>query len=200
MERKFNKKNFDIMIKILLIILKVSIILAFVAGGILIVGFLAVLIVTKTEFNFDLELLNHVNLTLGNIWYDVSAAGFSGTINIKNITLIGIMVISLNLLFYQYIQIVFSKFLRNIKNDNLFSVENTVKIKNIGIAFIIASLVINLANSALYYYGFDLLNITEFDINFGINTTYLFTGLIILVVAYVFDYGSYLQEEHDGTV
>jgi hypothetical protein len=45
-----------------------------------------------------------------------------------------------------------------------------------------------------------MLELFELGVSLSPNLQAVFMGIIILIVAYIFDYGSYLQEEHDMTV
>jgi hypothetical protein len=70
----------------------------------------------------------------------------------------------------------------------------------LAIGFLIASVVLSILNSVFFTVVMNQLEIAEMNVNYTINTTYLFMGILIFILAYVFDYGSYLQEEYDHTI
>ena len=55
-------------------------------------------------------------------------------------------------------------------------------------------------NGLLMTEFFNLLSLNNMGANYMFNFQQLFIGFLIIVLANVFDYGSYLQEDHDMTV
>jgi hypothetical protein len=60
--------------------------------------------------------------------------------------------------------------------------------------------ILSWANSLFLYQVVETLDLYDATVNFSMEIPSLFMGAILLIVAYVFDYGTYLQEEHDMTV
>jgi Ca2+/Na+ antiporter len=76
-------------------------------------------------------------------------------------------------------------------------------VKNIyNIAFIIifGGVIIPLFQFLVGIFSINKIGIAGLDINFGINLTMILIGLLILILASIFQYGAYLQNENDQTI
>lgn len=200
MNRKFNKKQFEFVMKGTAIVTKIFNVILYIALAVVAVLFIAVIFINQRHFNFDLSHLDNINVSINNILYELSGDTLSGIVNVKTILLVGAGVAFINLGFVQYILLTVRKLVTNIKDDQPFDQQNTVLLKNLAIAFLIASVVLSILNSVFFTVVMNNLEIVEMNVNYSINTTYLFMGILIFILAYVFDYGSYLQEEYDSTI
>lgn len=200
MNRSFNKKFFDSMIKVVHVILKYSVIALFVLLGILGVVFLVALFLPKSLFDFDLQLLENTQVTVMNVVYDLEAFGFTGVINVKWMFVLAVFAAIGNLSFYQFVQIQLKKLMKNVREGSPFSESSTGYLKYMGIGFLVASVVLPIINGSLFMVIINQLEIFEATINFSLDIQLLFTGVLILILGYIFDYGAYLQEEHNLTV
>lgn len=106
-----------------------------------------------------------------------------------------------------------NRWLRNIKNGDIFTVRNSRFIELAGYTLIILTVLEALAEftvSNLLASTFAVTEITNelnSQLSFGFsentiefNLMILFSGIIVWILARVFKYGAFLQEEYDGTV
>lgn len=200
MNRTFNKKRFDIIIKFTHLFLKYSVRILYVLIALLIVGFVVVIFIPKSLLDFDLAILEEVNVQYFNIVYDLSDGGFTGIYNVKWLVTLLLFTGATNLIFFQFIQIQLRNVINDVKAESPFSENNVLFLKRVAYGFLIASVLLPLLNGWLFMTMINTFEIYSATINFSLNFQMLFTGVLVLILAYVFDYGAYLQEEHDMTV
>lgn len=200
MNRTFNKGRFDVVIDITHLLLKWSVRALYVLIGILTVGFLVFLFLPKGLLDYDISNLENINVLYANIYYEISGESFVGIYNVKWLLTLLFFAGIANLAFYQYIQIQLRNVISNVKQKEPFSINNVNYLKYMAYAFLISSLVLPIVNGWLFTTAVNTFEIYEATINFSLNMQSLFMGILVLILAYVFDYGSYLQEEHDMTV
>ncbi len=200
MEQTFNRKRYEVIIKVVNIFLKWSIRAIFVLLGIILIGFIAVVFIPKTLLNFDMANLENINVQFANVLQEINGDIFTGVANVKNLLLILLFTGIVNLTFFQFIQIQLKKIVSSVKEELPFRNSNAIILRNLGMGYIIASIMVSLINSWLMMTIVNTFNVYEATINFSVNFQMVFMGVIILILAYVFSYGSVLQEEHDSTV
>lgn len=200
MSRKFNKERFETVIKLVDVFLKFSVIAIFVLLGILTLGFITTLFIPSGLYDFDLANLEQMSVQVFGLDYDLTALGLTGVVNIKRVVIAGIFALLINLGFYQFVQVLLKKVMSNIRNQHPFNPTNVTYLKYMGIGFLVASLLLPIFNSVFFVQVMNTLDLFDVDVNASLNFQSLYMGVIILILAYIFDYGSYLQEEHDMTV
>lgn len=84
--------------------------------------------------------------------------------------------------------------------ENPFHRGNPKRIRDIGLAVMAAAFLIPAANSWVALRMVRSFALEDFSILYSPDVVLAFTGLLLLVLAAVFDYGCYLQEEIDQTV
>jgi len=77
---------------------------------------------------------------------------------------------------------------------------NSKRIHEIGRAVLASAFLIPGANSFVAWKMIRTFNLSELSILYTPDLKLAFTGLLLLILAWVFDYGGYLQEEMDQTV
>ena len=179
MNHSFNKKFFDSMIKVVHAVLKWSVVALFVLMGLLVVIFVVTLFIPASVFDFDLAHIGNMNVNVMNVMYDMSGFGFSGIVNVKLLFLLILFVALGNLAFYQYIQIQLKKLMSNIKEGSPFNYSSAKFLRYMGIAFLIASVVLPILNGWLFMGVINTLEIFEASINFSLSPTLLLICLCI---------------------
>lgn len=99
-------------------------------------------------------------------------------------------------IFYQL-----TKILKTVEEEHPFALENANRLNIIGMILILAAF----AKEATSYYVLavtvGLIDIPNLTVNYSlVDTSTVITGFLVLLLASIFKYGSYLQEEHDSTV
>ncbi len=200
MSRTFNKKFFDSMIKVVHIFLKWSVRAIYVLLIIILVGFLVTLFLPADLFDFNLENLKNIDIGTINVLNSISDGGLTGIVDAKEIILLLIFMAGINLFFFQFIQIQLRKIMNNIRNKSPFNEKNAKFLKVLGIAFLVSSVVLPSIGGWFFMDLVNTLKVYEATFNFSIHFQSVLMGALILILAYIFDYGTYLQEEHDMTV
>lgn len=90
--------------------------------------------------------------------------------------------------------------LKTVKEDQPFAAENANRLTNMGVVMLISSFLANVIQATVVFVIISTLNIPNIDVNYSLNLTMLLMGLLLLILAGVFRYGSYLQDEVDSTL
>lgn len=90
--------------------------------------------------------------------------------------------------------------LKTVGEDRPFSEENSRRLTIIGVTLIIGSVVFRAAEGVVASAIIHTLNIQNMQINYGLDGFMMLSGFLILILAGVFKYGSYLQQEYDATL
>lgn len=200
MNRSFNKDKFNNVIKAVSIILRLSVIFLYVLLGFLFIAAVIFAFLPKDILDFDLANLENLNVQFTNIMYILRDGSFIGIINLKWLLVLLFFTISVNVLFIQLILLKLRKIVSDVKEENPFSVKNIHRLKFISIAYFVSSFVLPTVNGWLFTVGANTFKIFDATFNFSLNFSAIFMGVILLILAYVFDYGASLQEDYDLTV
>ena len=93
-----------------------------------------------------------------------------------------------------------SRILKTVEANRPFSEENSRSLTVIGFILLIGSFVIRVVEGIVARAIIDTLNIQNMQVNYSIDGFMIIAGLLILILAGVFKYGSYLQQEYDTTL
>ena len=93
-----------------------------------------------------------------------------------------------------------SKILKTVESDRPFSEENSGRLTIIGFVLIIGSFVFKIAECIVANAMIHALNIQNVQVNYSADGFMMLTGFLILILAGVFKYGNYLQQEYDATL
>lgn len=201
MDRSLNKKKFESVIKVVYHFLRICVVALYVLLGVLVLTSIVFPFISKGLFNFDLSNLENINIESGSILYEVRGIiTFTGIVNVKWLLSLAFVVLTVNLVFFQFILIQLKKIITDVYNKIPFSDKNIKRLKYMGIAYLISSVVLPILNGSLFVKVANTFNIFDATINFSIDFQSAFIGIIILILAYVFEYGASLQEDIDLTV
>ena len=90
--------------------------------------------------------------------------------------------------------------LETVETDKPFAKENEKRLTIIGVILILGSIILRITGAMAAKTIITTLNITNLDININIDLFMAFTGFMMLILAGIFKYGNYLQEEYDSTL
>lgn len=200
MSRSFNQNRFKSLIQGTHLFLSWFIIGLYILIGLLGIALIVFTMLPKGLLDFDLSNIENINIQFSSVMYEIDESIFSGVVNVKWLLALGSLVGLVNIGFLQYILTLLRNMMKDVEAKQPFSEANVKRLKWIGIAYLVAAVVLPFANSMFFLHLIDLLDLFEANANFTIRFQSVFMGLIILILAYVFDYGAYLQEDHDMTV
>jgi hypothetical protein len=110
------------------------------------------------------------------------------------------MWISFGALFVSVVLFEVKRILKAVVADNPFEKGNSKNLVVIAIALLVASIIMPIFESRIVTTIIEALKISNISTSYSIDGTLLFTGILILILAGVFQYGNYLQEEVDSTL
>lgn len=200
MTQSFNKNRFDMIIKVVHYFLRYAMVAVLVLAGIIAVAGVTVMFIPKSALDFNLGNIENINVQVMNVLYSLNNSTLTGVINVKWLVVFGAFAAVLNLAFIYYIFRQLKRIVGDVKQEVPFSEHNILRLKRLGFAYVISSVVLPMINSGFMVYVVNLLDLFDANVNFQISLQSLFMGALILILATVFEYGKYLQEDHDLTV
>lgn len=90
--------------------------------------------------------------------------------------------------------------LKTIVNDHPFEKNNSKRLLIIGIVLMAGSVILKIAEGITAMAIINSLEIKNVDITLTVDGAMLLTGFLVLILAGIFRYGSYLQDEYDATL
>ena len=123
-----------------------------------------------------------------------------GVIQIKSVLQALFMWISFVSLMGSVLLYELKRILKNVVADNPFEKGNSKNLTVIAITLLVGSLLMPIFEGRIAMAVIDVLKISNFNTNFMIDWNLLMSGILILILAGVFQYGNYLQEEVDSTL
>lgn len=90
--------------------------------------------------------------------------------------------------------------LETVLQDKPFAPANAGRIKVLGIILLAGSVLISVIRAVMAYAGIKTFAIANMDVAVTVDLSMLLIGLLLLVLAGVFRYGNYLQDEVDATL
>jgi formylmethanofuran dehydrogenase subunit D len=90
--------------------------------------------------------------------------------------------------------------LKTVEEDRPFATENAKRLMVIGFTFIIGSFVIRAAEFFVIKVLIDTFRLQNLSLNYSADNNMMIMAFLMFILAGVFRYGSYLQQEFDSTV
>lgn len=200
MSRSFNKKQFHAIIDVVYLFLRWAVVSLIILTSLLFVSNVVMLFLPQSILDYDLANLENVNIQLMNVMYSLNNASFTGIVNVKWLLSFALFTGIVNLVFIIIVMILLRNLIADVKQQQPFSENNIKRLKYMGYAYLISSIVLPFINQSFSMYVVNLFELWQATVNFSINLQAVFMGVIILILAGVFEYGEYLQEDHDLTV
>ena len=169
-----------------------------VSAAISLLLLIATFFINENSFAF-LKARAGLNVMVGVIKFNIDPSLYEN-INLKH--LLQTMLPMVTVLFSMSIVISHNLrlILKTVANDRPFEKNNAKRLFIISIVLIIVSVVWKIIEGIYALTIVNILKIESIDVNFSIDGAMLLTGVLILILAGVFRYGSYLQDEYDTTL
>ncbi|WP_099204149.1 DUF2975 domain-containing protein [Scatolibacter rhodanostii] len=161
---------------------------------------------TNTGYDNPILLTDFLDNTSSHVWYinysqklhlflSGSSVAFLTQLLIRLIPICSVLPTSMALLFTY-------PFLQNIANKNVFVTENASYLFKAGLALLIGSPVVTITTSIFFPFLIQSFTDNSLSLSVQINpfSSDILFGAILLLIAYIFDYGIYLQNEVDSTL
>ncbi|MCR3920920.1 MAG: DUF2975 domain-containing protein [Firmicutes bacterium] len=184
--------------KFLRILAQISFWLVVVLGAASLALGVATLFMSSDSFTFN--FLDNIRLSMdGVLQFDLSLANITATTKKEIITTI-LFALSSFAIIYGLIISQLTSFLKTVENGMPFASANVKRLNMIGILFIVGSFIINTVYGLVANKIIHALGISTLSVNLQSDANMLFMGIIIIILAGIFRYGSYLQDEYDATI
>jgi len=92
------------------------------------------------------------------------------------------------------------RILKSVIQDNPFKKGNSRNLTVIALVLIIGSCILPFLEARVVSEIIRVLQIANINFSYSVDSTMMFSGIIVLILAGVFQYGNYLQEEVDSTL
>jgi hypothetical protein len=143
----------------------------------------------------------HFGITIDNvIYFSMNTDGMNSPVNLKPLLQIALPFALVLLAFFVVGVKQVMEILKSVARDNPFDESNSGRLYRVGRILLIASVVVSAGRVVVYNQIIGMMKLSDVRTNFSVNVTLLLTGLLVLILAGVFKYGSYLKSEYDATV
>jgi len=167
---------------------------------IFLLGNIVLLFVPAEKVVINANLYGSLSATLGGNMFFKFIPQVSGDIMIKPFLQAFFSWIAVAALMVSIILFELRRILKSVVADHPFEKGNSRHLTVIAITLIAGSLIVPVLQGRIFSAIIQALQISNIDFSYSMDCTLLFTGIIILILAGVFQYGNYLQEEVDSTV
>jgi hypothetical protein len=164
----------------------------------LLAGIIISLVPAKDVVVF-VNMSGYLNATFGNTMFKFIPPT-NGQIMIKPFLQTLFMYISFGALMVSVILFEVKGILNTVIADNPFEKGNSKKLTVIALVLVVESVIVPFLEERIVKTIIQTLQINNINVSYAIDGNLLFTGILILILAGVFQYGNYLQEEVDSTL
>ncbi|MFP4478842.1 MAG: DUF2975 domain-containing protein [Candidatus Izemoplasmatales bacterium] len=199
MKTKFDKKNFDLILNVTRFLTKITLIFLIVIFTVLTLVSVGVIFINSANYNIDLENITHFTLSVASLDIDMPIKSMTGTLNVRYLILYASATGMIYVASFYYLFKKADAFLAFVKQATPFHPDNIHLMYHIGKVLVILSIALPLITLPFSWAIAHALPI-DVQVNIGIQGGLLIIGLIVLLLASIFNYGAYLQEEYDQTV
>jgi hypothetical protein len=186
------------LVKVLYIICNIFFWITTIGAGLFLLGNIIISIVPASKMVMDAS--GSLSATVGGMMFFKFDPQISGDIIIKPFLQAFFSWIIVSGLMVSIILFEIKRILKSVLQDNPFKLGNSKNLTVIGAVLIVGSFIIPFLEGKTISAIIRALHINGINFSFSIDGTMLFSGIIVLILAGVFKYGSYLQEEVDSTL
>jgi hypothetical protein len=195
MDKTFNKDSFKRLTRIIRIVVQSFYWASIVCGALCLIGFIVLqfipgeYLMSNDNAGFTLSLDGMIRYEAGD-----KAVNLAGVY--QSITIMAALLSAGLAVFLKHL----AALLKTVEGDTPFTTGNTNRLKTMGIilllyAFLAPGAGVLVASSMVHAFAAN--NIT---VVYSVNISLLFSGFVLLILAGIFQYGSFLQSEYDTTL
>ena len=167
--------------------MRISVVALYVLLGLLFLTSVVLPFVSKGVFDFNLANLDNIDIQTGSILYEVRGiVTLTGIVNVKWLVSLAFVVLTVNLVFFQFVLIQLKQIITDVYHKIPFSDKNIKRLKYMGIAYLVSSVVLPMVNGSLFAMVANTFNIFEATVSFSMDLQSVFIGIIILIIAVAF--------------
>jgi hypothetical protein len=199
MKTKFDKKNFDLLLKGTIVLTKIVQIISIIGLVALVLLAIGALIIPSDLYNIDLSNISNFSMNIGALDMNIPIQRMQGTLNIRYLLVFASVTLMIYMASALYLFKKVEVFLGFVKKGTPFADDNIHLMYYIGKLLVVFAFLLPLVT---YPFAWRLAHVLPLDISVNIEIEFglLMLGLVVLLLASIFNYGAYLQEEYDQTV
>jgi len=199
MTKPFDEKKFLNITRFMKNISKIIMILMSVVFGIIVIMFGVTVFVPTDTLTVDLSRMDEINIVLFNTNIVYPTSIFEGMFMVKNVllALLGFTLVAVGF-FYLILRLIY-QVLSDVYEKVPFSQQNVKRLYYLSYTLMAMAIVLPLF---MLLVSWQTIHALELDAtaNYSIEANTLFTGILVWILASIFNYGKYLQDEVDQTV
>jgi hypothetical protein len=196
---KTGQVKMKMLAKILNVICKIAFWITAVGFVLFLLAGIIILLVPAKDMVVSVNMSGYLNATFGNTMFKFIPPT-NGQIMIKPFLQTLFMYISFGALMVSVILFEVKGILNTVIADNPFEKGNSKKLTVIALVLVVESVIVPFLEERIVKTIIQTLQINNINVSYAIDGNLLFTGILILILAGVFQYGNYLQEEVDSTL
>jgi len=197
MNKKFNETKFKNLINFTEGFTRVLFFIAIGAATICLLAFVVLMVLPTSVFDSG---LNSFNIEIGKTLTYVLEYDLSSGKSLKLLAISAVMAGFAYLLYISFLLFAVKKVMIDVKKDDPFSQSNVKNIFIIAYTIIVGSVLLPLISAGFGAVIMNQIGIEAIEVQMSIDVNMLFFGLLLIVLANIFQYGAYLQNEYDQTV
>ena len=147
----------------------------------------------------SVNMSGYLNTTFGQTMFRFIPPT-NGEIMIKSFLQALFMYISFAALMVSVVLFEVKRILKTVVADNPFEKGNSKNLTVISLVLMIGSLMVPVLEGRVFTAIIQMLHVNNMNVSYSVDGNLLFTGILLLILAGVFQYGNYLQEEVDSTL
>ena len=163
---------------------------------------LATIIISRVpakDMVVSVNMSGYLNTTFGQTMFKFIPPT-NGELMIKSFLQALLMYISLAALMVSVIVCEVKGILKTVIADNPFEKGNSKNLTVVALILMVGSVIVPILEWRIAATVIQMLHINNMNATYSVDGNLLFTGILILILAGVFQYGNYLQEEVDSTL
>ena len=155
--------------------------------------------VPAKDMVISVNMSGYLNTTFGQTMFKFIPPT-NGELMIKSFLQALFMYISLAALMVSVVVFEVKGILKTVVADNPFEKGNSRNLTVIALTLLVGSVIVPILQWRIAATIIQMLHINNMNATYSVDGNLLFTGILILILAGVFQYGNYLQEEVDSTL
>ena len=195
----YHAKRFETVFKLATVFTRIAKIVLIVIVGMLGVAVAVVPFLPQSLLTFDVSDVTVLPIEMMNIQINIPNTVLEGEIMIKWFVFFALIAAGILVGFLIFVFHLLAKILTDVGEKNPFSEDNVQRLFKMAIGFVVAALVLPLVMLGASWNVVRLLAV-DATVNYSVHGEWLFMGLLLYLLASIFQYGKQLQDEVDQTV
>lgn len=201
MSTPFNEKKFMNLLQITAVVIKIIIIIIVTIIGFLALGFLVTVFLPASLLTIDLNaLVDGLTIDMMGIAVTIPGDLFQDEVSLKGTVLTTLTVAAIYMAFFAFLIHLLYGLLMDAKKQTPFSRANIKRLFTMSYALITGGIVLPIFLAVVGWVFIAASGFEGASVEYALHGQYIMTGVLIFILAKLFEYGAYLQDEVDMTV